>query len=256
MKKLSVVKVGGKIVENEDSLLRFLKEFSRIEGYKILVHGGGRSATALSERLGVESQIVDGRRITDKATLEIVTMVYGGLVNKNIVAQLQALDVNSLGLMGADLNIILAEKRKVQDIDYGYVGDIVSVNNRVFIELLEKGIVPVLAPLTHNKSGDILNTNADTIAAEVGQSLSSDYEVTLIYCFEKKGVLLDEEDENSVIPVLDRKYFDELVSLGVVKEGMLPKLQNAFSSIEKGVNKVIIREALSVSKESEGTVIK
>ncbi|WP_353120894.1 acetylglutamate kinase [Dysgonomonas capnocytophagoides] len=254
MEKLTIIKVGGKIVEESESLRQLLHDFTKIEGKKLLVHGGGRSATKLAERLGIESHMVNGRRITDKQTLEVVTMVYGGLVNKNIVAGLQAEGVDALGLTGADMNIIRSEKRPVTDIDYGYVGDVKEVNAQALVSLISQGIVPILAPLTHDKQGNILNTNADTIAGETAKALASHFEVTLIFCFEKKGVLMNEEDDNSVIARLDRKRFEDLVKEGVIKGGMIPKLENSFKSLSAGVKRVIITNASEIMGDS-GTVI-
>ncbi|MBB4037182.1 acetylglutamate kinase [Dysgonomonas hofstadii] len=255
MEKLTIIKVGGKIVEEEQSLHQLLSGFSKIEGYKLLVHGGGRSATKLAERLGIESHMVNGRRITDKATLEVVTMVYGGLVNKNIVAGLQALGVNALGLTGTDLNIIRSEKRPVKDIDYGFVGDVKEVNGEMLSNLISLGIVPVLAPLTHDKQGNILNTNADTIAGETAKGLAQKFDVELVYCFEKKGVLMDENDDDSVIPVLRKADFEKLIAEKVIQGGMIPKLENAFEALDAGVKKVIITEASQIGKETGTTVM-
>ena len=255
MEKLTIVKVGGKIVEEPDSLGKLLRDFSRIKGQKILVHGGGRSATKLAERLGIESKMVDGRRITDAQTLEVVTMVYGGLVNKNIVAGLQALGINALGLTGADMNVILSDKRPVKTVDYGYVGDVKKVNIGLLASLIAQGIVPVLAPLTHDGKGSMLNTNADTIAGETAKALSGTFDVTLIYCFEKRGVLMDENDDNSVIPRINKRDFEKLVSGGIVQGGMIPKLENAFASVESGVAEVIIMNANDLGSDS-GTKIK
>lgn len=254
MDKLTIIKVGGKIVEEEQSLRQLLKDFSLIEGYKVLVHGGGRSATKLAEKLGIESRMVNGRRVTDRDTLEIVTMVYGGLVNKNIVAGLQALGVNALGLTGADMNIIRSEKRPVKEVDYGFVGDVKEVNTETLSSLIQQGIVPILAPLTHDKEGNILNTNADTIAGETAKALALKFDVTLIYCFEKKGVLMNEDDDESVIPDINKATFEQLVKDGIVQGGMIPKLENAFQAIEKGVKEVIITSA-SKFGENEGTRI-
>lgn len=254
MDKLTIIKVGGKIVEEEQSLRQLLKDFSLIEGYKVLVHGGGRSATKLAEKLGIESRMVNGRRVTDRDTLEIVTMVYGGLVNKNIVAGLQALGVNALGLTGADMNIIRSEKRPVKEVDYGFVGDVKEVNSETLSSLIQQGIVPILAPLTHDKEGNILNTNADTIAGETAKALALKFDVTLIYCFEKKGVLMNEDDDESVIPDINKATFEQLVKDGIVQGGMIPKLENAFQAIEKGVKEVIITSA-SKFGENEGTRI-
>ena len=254
MDKLTIIKVGGKIVEEEQSLRQLLKDFSQIEGYKVLVHGGGRSATKLAEKLGIESRMVNGRRVTDRDTLEIVTMVYGGLVNKNIVAGLQALGVNALGLTGADMNIIRSEKRPVKEVDYGFVGDVKEVNTETLSSLIQQGIVPILAPLTHDKEGNILNTNADTIAGETAKALALKFDVTLIYCFEKKGVLMNEDDDESVIPDINKATFEQLVKDGIVQGGMIPKLENAFQAIEKGVKEVIITSA-SEFGENTGTRI-
>lgn len=253
--KLTVIKVGGKIVEEEDTLCQLLNDFARVEGYKILVHGGGRSATKIAERLGIQSNMIDGRRITDAATLEIVTMVYGGLVNKNIVAGLQSLGVNSLGLTGADMDVIRSEKRPVKEIDYGFVGDVKAVKSDTLKWLIDKDVVPIMAPLTHDGKGNILNTNADTIAAETAQAMSSYYDVTLVYCFEKRGVLMDEEDDNSVIPELNKSLYRKYVDEGVITAGMLPKLDNAFNSIDKGVVEVIITKASEIGKSSGTRVI-
>lgn len=255
MNKLTVIKVGGKIVEEEESLKQLLDDFARIEGHKILVHGGGRSATKIAERLGIQSNMVDGRRITDAATLQIVTMVYGGLVNKNIVARLQALDVNALGLTGADMDVIRSEKRPVKEIDYGFVGDVKHVKSETLQWLIDKDIVPIMAPLTHDGKGNILNTNADTIAAETAQAMSAHYDVTLVYCFEKKGVLMDENDDNSVISRLDKELYKKYIDEGVITGGMLPKLDNAFRSIEKGVKAVIITQASEIAKDSGTRII-
>ena len=205
--KLTVIKVGGKIVEEETTLSRLLADFSAIEGHKLLVHGGGRSATKLAARLGIESKMVNGRRITDAETLKVVTMVYGGLVNKNIVAGLQARGVNAIGLTGADMNVIRSVKRPVKEVDYGYVGDVEKVNADFLATLIRQGIVPVMAPLTHDGQGSMLNTNADTIAGETAKALAPLFDVTLVYCFEKKGVLRDENDDDSVIPVITPEEF-------------------------------------------------
>ena len=207
MEKLIVVKVGGKIVEEEETLRQLLQDFAAIEGHKVLVHGGGRSATKLATQLGIESKMVDGRRITDEAMLRVVTMVYGGLVNKNIVAGLQALNVNALGLTGADMNLMRSDKRPVKEVDYGFVGDVKEVNADLLATLIQQGIVPVLAPLTHDKQGHLLNTNADTIASQVACALTPHYDVTLTFCFEKKGVLANPDDEDSVISNINEADF-------------------------------------------------
>jgi acetylglutamate kinase len=243
MSKLTIIKVGGKIVEEPETLQALLQNFAKIEGHKVLVHGGGRSATQVASRLGIESQMVNGRRITDAETLKVVTMVYAGLVNKNIVAGLQALDVNALGLTGADLNYMRSEKRPVGEVDYGYVGDVKEVQASILANLIEQGVVPVLAPLTHDKKGNMLNTNADTIAGEAAKALSSHFDVTLMFCFEKKGVLADAEDDESVISEITRESFANYVANGVIQGGMIPKLENAYEAIDAGVKEVIITKA-------------
>ncbi len=250
MEKLTLIKVGGKIVEEPDTLQQLLRDFSSIEGHKVLVHGGGRSATKIASQLGIESQMVNGRRITDAEMLKVVTMVYGGLVNKNIVAGLQALQVNSLGLTGADMNIMRSDKRPVKDVDYGFVGDVKEVNADVLASLIQQGIVPVLAPLTHDKQGHMLNTNADTIAGEAAKALAKYFDVTLMFCFEKKGVLLNENDDESVIPEIDRASFQKYVAEGVIQGGMIPKLENAFQAIDAGVKEVIITQASEIHKHT------
>ncbi len=255
MEKLTLVKVGGKIVEDDESLQRLLADFSTIAGNKILVHGGGRSATKVAEKLGIESQMVHGRRITDAETLKVVTMVYAGLVNKNIVAKLQSRHVNALGLTGADMNIMLSQKRPVTNgIDYGFVGDVKRVNAEAIVDILKQNIIPVLSPITHDGTGNLLNTNADTIAGEAAKALSYDYDVTLIYCFEKKGVLKDENDDNSVIPEINETLFKQYVEEGVISGGMIPKLENAFQALHAGVKSVIITEASEICT-GKGTYI-
>ncbi len=253
--KLTIVKVGGKIVEEDATLKQFLSDFAVIEGHKVLVHGGGRSATAIAAKLGIESVMVNGRRVTDAETLKVVTMVYGGLVNKNIVAQLQAMDINALGLTGADMNYMLSAKRPVGEVDYGFVGDVKSVNAGLLADLITKGIVPVLAPLTHDKQGHLLNTNADTIAGEAAKALAKFFDVTLVYCFEKKGVLRDEHDDDSVIAEISKEAFVQYVADGVIQGGMIPKLENAFEAIDAGVNQVIITKADAIDGKS-GTKVK
>lgn len=251
---ISIIKVGGKIVEDPERLKQLLDDFAVFPGKKILVHGGGRSATKIASQLGIESKMVNGRRITDREMLNVVLMVYGGLVNKTIVAKLQAKGINALGLTGADLNVIQSDKRPVKDVDYGFVGDVKKVNAQALSTLLEQDIVPVLAPLTHDGQGQMLNTNADTIAGETAKALSSLFDVTLIYCFEKKGVLLDEKDDDSVIPHLTESLFKEYTGKGIIQGGMIPKLENSFSAIHAGVKKVIITSA-STFKDGSGTII-
>ena len=253
--KLTVIKVGGKIVEEEATLNQLLADFSAIEGYKVLVHGGGRSATKLAAQLGIESQMVNGRRITEAETLKVVTMVYGGLVNKNIVAGLQAKGVNAMGLTGADMNVIRSVKRPVKDVDYGFVGDVEKVNAELLGNLIRQGVVPVMAPLTHDGQGSMLNTNADTIAGETAKALAQLFDVTLVFCFEKKGVLSDENDDDSVIPVITPELFKEYVEKGIIQGGMIPKLENSFSAIDAGVSQVVITLASAIHQQG-GTIIK
>jgi acetylglutamate kinase len=254
MEKLTLIKVGGKIVEEERTLHNLLNVFSEIEGAKALVHGGGRLATKMAKQLGIESKMVEGRRITDMETLRIVTMVYAGLVNKNIVARLQALDVNAVGLTGADMNVMRSEKRPVGSVDYGFVGDVKEVNASALSMLLENGYVPVLSPLTHDKKGNLLNTNADTIAGEAAKALAKSFDVTLIFCFEKSGVLRDEQDDSSVIPRINREMFDTYKKQGIICGGMIPKLENSFRAIEAGVRQVIITKAEDVNS-GKGTTV-
>lgn len=253
--KLTVIKVGGKIVEEAETLNRLLTDFSTIPGYKVLVHGGGRSATKIAAQLGIESKMVNGRRITDLETLKVVTMVYGGLVNKNIVAGLQSKGVNAVGLTGADLDVIRSVKRPVKDVDYGFVGDVKYVNSGVLANLISQGFVPVMAPLTHDGEGHMLNTNADTIAGETAKALAQAFDVTLVYCFEKKGVLRDENDDDSVIPVITPELFRQYVAEGVIQGGMIPKLENSFSAVEAGVSQVVITSASTINTDA-GTIIK
>lgn len=262
---LTLVKVGGAIVENEASLQALLSEFAKIPGHKVLVHGGGRSATKIAEQLGLPQQMIAGRRVTDAETLRIVTMVYAGLVNKNIVAQLQARGVNALGLTGADMNVIQSHRRAPKQVrlddgtqqlvDYGFVGDIDQVNADLLADLIAKGVVPVVSPIGHDTQGSLLNTNADTIAAEVAKALASHFEVTLMYCFEKKGVLRDPDDDNSVIPQITQADFPRLVAEGIVSGGMLPKLENAFSAIQSGVARVFITRADAIADTQAGTCL-
>ena len=247
------------MVENELQLSQLLKDFSAIEGRKVLVHGGGRKATKMAERLGIETQMVNGRRITDSDMLEVVTMVYGGLVNKNLVARLQANGINALGLTGADANAIRSHKRPpvVVDgspVDYGFVGDVDTADGNMLSRLIEAGITPVMAPLTHDGEGHILNTNADTIASETAKALAGIYDVTLIFSFEKKGVLSNPDDDDSVIPVITRTLFNEYKADGTISGGMLPKIENALNAVDAGVSKVIITLATAIDGK-HGTII-
>jgi acetylglutamate kinase len=240
MEKLTVLKVGGAVVEDPQALDEFLAGFAAMPGLKVLVHGGGREATKVAAQLGVPTRMVNGRRITDEAMLRVVTMVYGGLVNKGVVAALQARGVNALGLTGADLGCMLAVKRPVKDIDYGFVGDMEKVDTSILADLITRGVVPVMAPLSFDGRGSLLNTNADTIASSVAKALAERFHVTLVYCFEKAGVLRDPDDEGSVIPLITKESFPSLVADGIVAGGMIPKLQNAIDALEGGVGEVRI----------------
>lgn len=241
-KELHIIKIGGNVIDNSENLYHFLKDFTALDGFKILVHGGGKVATQVAEDLGIESKLVDGRRITDIETLRVVTMVYGGLINKNIVAQLQRFGTNAIGLTGADGDFIRTKKRPVKTIDYGFVGDIdeKSINPENIKNLMDAGFTPVFCALTHDGEGQLLNTNADTIASALAVALSKLYETTLIYCFEKKGVLHDINDEESVIGDINPERYEELKKQQIIHSGMLPKLDNAFTAISCGVKAVII----------------
>ena len=255
--KLTIVKVGGAVVEDELQLSQLLRDFSAIEGRKVLVHGGGRKATKMAERLGIETKMVEGRRITDADMLEVVTMVYGGLVNKNLVAKLQANGVNALGLTGADANAIHSHKRPLKNgVDYGFVGDVDHANGEILGRLIEAGITPVMAPLTHDGEGHILNTNADTIASETAKALANLYDVTLIFSFEKKGVLRNPDDDDSVIATINHADFERYKANGTISGGMLPKIENALSAVDAGVSKVIITLATAIDGKHGTTIIK
>ena len=256
MEKVTIVKVGGAVVEDNEQLAQLLTDFAAIPGKKVLVHGGGRRATKVAAALGIESKMVNGRRITDAQRLEVVTMVYGGLVNKNLVAKLQAKGVNALGLTGADMDVIHSHKRPVKDgVDFGYVGDVERANGKMLQTLIQEGITPVMAPLTHDGNGNILNTNADTIASETAKALAPYYDVTLIYSFEKKGVLSNPDDDNSVIPVITRADFEKYQADGTIGGGMIPKIENALAAVDAGVKEVIITLATAIDGK-QGTVIK
>ena len=253
--KVTVVKVGGKIVEAPDTLETLLHRFSALEGLKVLVHGGGRTATEVAARLGVETHMVDGRRITDADMLRVVTMVYGGLVNKQVAARLQACGVNALGLTGADMNLIRSHRRPERNgVDFGFVGDVDTVDGERLAQLLHSGVTPVVAPLTHDGEGHLLNTNAATMAGEVAKALARQFEVTLVYCFEHAGVLADPDNEASVIPLITRRDFDALKAQGVVTGGMLPKIENCLSAVGAGVRRVVITRADTL-QEGCGTTI-
>ncbi len=249
--KLSIIKIGGNIIENKAELSKFLALFSSLDGYQILVHGGGKLATQLATKLGIESEIVGGRRITDAETLEVITMVYAGLINKNIIAALQAKNCNAIGLSGADGNTIQAHKRHVKEIDYGFAGDVDGVNSQMISKLLEAKLTPVFCAITHNGKGQLLNTNADTIASELAIGMSEMYDTTLYYCFEKKGVLMNINDENSVIRNIDSQKYQELLDNRIIVDGMLPKLENCFHALHKNVSKVCIGHAAMLDTENE-----
>ena len=249
--------MGGAVVEDELQLSQLLKDFSAIEGRKVLVHGGGRKATKMAERLGIETKMVEGRRITDADMLEVVTMVYGGLVNKNLVAKLQANGVNALGLTGADANAIRSHKRPLKNgVDYGFVGDVDQADGEMLGRLIEAGITPVMAPLTHDGEGHILNTNADTIASETAKALANLYDVTLIFSFEKKGVLRNPDDDDSVIATINHADFEHYKADGTISGGMLPKIENALSAVDAGVSKVIITLATAIDGKHGTTITK
>jgi acetylglutamate kinase len=248
MDKLLVIKIGGNIIDDEARLSSFLRDFAKIKDRKILVHGGGKSATDLSAKLGIEQKLVDGRRITDAETLKIVTMVYAGYINKNIVAGLQANQCNAIGLCGADGDTILAHKRNHPLVDYGFVGDIDRINTLLIKKLLEQQMAVVFAPITHDQQGQLLNTNADTIAQELAKGMSKEYDVSLIYSFEKSGVLLDASDDSTVISTITAGYFQELKAQQRIFAGMIPKLDNAFAALNAGVKKVIIGKAEELNK--------
>lgn len=247
MDRLTIIKVGGKVVEDAESLNALLDQFEKISGNKILVHGGGRTATEMAKKLGIETKMVEGRRITDTDMLEVVTMVYGGLVNKKIVAGLQARGMNAIGLTGADLGLIKAHKRPVKDIDYGFVGDVDDVNTSELRLLINENVIPVIAPLTHDGNGQLLNTNADTIASELAIELSNFQKVYLFYCFEKKGVLVDPNDESTVIYDLNLPLYNKYKAEGIISDGMVPKLENGFRAKMKGVQEILITNPENIS---------
>ncbi len=261
MEQIFIVKIGGNVIDTDDALSSFLKNFAAIKGKKILVHGGGKIATGIGDKLGIESKYIDGRRITDRETIDLVTMVYGGLVNKRIVAKLQSLQCNVIGLTGADANLIPAVKRPVKEIDYGFVGDIQhsAFDVKNWEVLLHNNFIPIIAPLTHDGNGQILNTNADTIASSIAVALSKVYQVRLIYCFEKKGVLENVADENSAIPLITKEIYAQLKKGNKLFDGILPKIDNAFSAIDSGVKEVLIGHAedllQNVTEQTTGTLI-
>ena len=239
-KQVTLIKIGGNIIDNPTELSQFLSDFSKIEGYKILVHGGGKSASKMAESIGLVPQMIDGRRITDAAMLDVVVMIYAGQINKSIVAQLQAKNTNAIGFSGADGNLIQSDKRNHPTIDYGFVGDVKKVNTQLLETLLSTGIVPVFCAITHDGKGQLLNTNADTIASELAIALSEVFDVTLNYCFEKPGVLFDAEDDSSVIENINQELYSKLKAEKAIHSGMIPKLDNCFNSLSKGVQKIKI----------------
>lgn len=261
MEQLFVIKIGGNVIDNEEALRLFLADFAKVQGRKILIHGGGKIATKIGEKLNIESKYINGRRITDNEAIDLVTMVYAGLVNKKIIAQLQSLGCNAIGLTGADANLIPAIKRPVKEIDYGWVGDVLTENiNADFLgSILEQNTIPILAPLTHDQKGHILNTNADTIASSIALALAKNYEVRLIYCFEKKGVLENVDDENSVIRDITKEIYQQLLTDGKLFAGILPKIDTAFAAVDAGVKQVLIGDANDLLKNTtdniEGTLI-
>ena len=265
MKSLKVIKIGGNVIDNPESLQQFIADFAMLNGPKILVHGGGKIATKLAEDLGIKSKMVEGRRITDGESLKVVTMVYAGLINKNIVANLQSENCNAIGLSGADGNLIQAKRRPLKEIfskeknesisvDYGFVGDLneSAVDHQALSKLLEAGFIPIFSAITHDGKGQLLNTNADTIASAIAIAMSKEYETSLIFCFEKPGVLMDVEDESSIISSIDPHYYNELKRQGIINDGMIPKLDNAFEAINKGLKEVCIGKADTLPSLNNG----
>lgn len=249
--ELTLVKIGGNIIDDPVLLRRTLIAFSTIKGPKILVHGGGKEASRIAEALHLEPQMVDGRRITDQNMLDVVVMTYAGLINKKIVAQLNALHVKAFGYTGADGNLIVSEKRTAKDIDFGFVGDIKHIDNQRITQLINDKIVPVFCAITHDGNGQLLNTNADTIAAELGMALSDAFQVNIIYCFEKQGVLINTNDENSLIPILTYSKYQDLLTIGSIYSGMIPKLDNCFRALSVGVDQVIIGNVSALENRNE-----
>lgn len=254
-KILKVIKIGGRLIENEAFLTSFLKDFTQLEGPKILVHGGGNKATEVAGKLGFKTKMIDGRRITDKDSMEVITMVYGGLLNKSIVAKLQSKEQNAIGLCGADAKILISKKREIKEIDYGLVGDIEKVNTDFIEFILKQNIVPVFSAISCTEDGVLLNTNGDSVASEIAIAMSKIYETQLYYCSEKKGVLTDIEDETSVIPELNSDNYTALVESKVITDGMLPKLHNCFQAIERGVSTVHLGDARLLNKNAIHTKI-
>lgn len=251
MEKLSIIKIGGNIIEDETSLDAFLKLFSTVAGKKILVHGGGKRATHIASKLGIESKMVNGRRITDAETLEVITMVYGGLVNKNVVAKLQALNIDAIGLTGADINSITSEKRPVKDVDFGFVGDVQKIAHHSIDKLIKADFTPIFCAITHDGNGQLLNTNADTIASTIAVGMSKIYETSIYYCFELNGVLRDFNDKNSVVKLINSTTYQQLLDDKIITDGMIPKLDNCFDALHNGVSKVHIGNTSMLTKEND-----
>ncbi len=246
---LTIVKIGGNVIDDALALSEVLNNFSKIEGAKVLVHGGGKEASRIAEKLGLIPEMVNGRRITDEAMLDVVVMTYAGLLNKKIVAQLSALKNTAIGFCGADGNLITSEKRKNSEVDFGFVGDVISVNGGLLFNLVEQGIVPVFCAITHDGNGQLLNTNADTITSELGIALSKYYDVKIVYCFEKRGVLANSEDDYSIIAKINQVSYKDLLEKGAVHSGMIPKLDNCFYALSKGVKNIIIGHHSIIGKQ-------
>ncbi len=253
--KLKIVKVGGKLIEDEQKFKQFLSDFSKIDTPRILIHGGGNFATEIAIKLGYKTKMLDGRRITDANSMQVITMVYGGLISKNIVADLQKLGTNAIGLCGADARSIVSRKRPVKEVDYGYVGDIESVNVNFISSLLDQDITPVFSAISYSDEGEILNSNADSVAAEISKAMSKDYETELYYCFEKKGVLTNSEDDESVIEYLNKEKYQKLLKEKLISDGMLPKLYNCFQALEYGVSSIFLGNSGLLQKDSVHTKI-
>lgn len=254
-KTLKIVKVGGKLIEDESKLQAFLLDFSKLEGLKILVHGGGNMATEIASKLGYETKMIDGRRITDANSLKVIIMTYTGLINKSTVAKLQALGVNAIGLCGADGRSIISKKREVKEIDFGYVGDIEEVNSDFISSILKQCMIPVFSAISCTREGELLNTNGDSVAAEIAKALSENYNTELYYCFDKKGVFANSMDENSVIKTLDKKKYQDLLDKKAITRGMLPKLLNSFEALENGVQKIYLGDARVITENTNATEI-
>ena len=251
MEKLSIIKIGGNIIEDDTSLNTFLKLFANLEGKKILVHGGGKKATHIASKLGIESKMINGRRITDAETLEVITMVYGGLVNKNIVAKLQSLNIDAIGLTGADINSIKSEKRPIKEVDFGFVGDVKKVASDSINKLIKADFTPVFCAITHNGNGQLLNTNADTITSTIAVGMSKIYETSIYYCFELNGVLRDFNDKTSVVKLINSKTYKKLLADKIITDGMIPKIDNCFNALNNGVSRVNIGNTSMLTKEND-----